>query len=159
MKTIVLCMFILILLLFPKSISGISCLYNFKQDNAFLSSYSNLNQPPENVSIDGPVLGNTGTYYEYSFYCDDPEDDEVYYYIKWGTPSCPAIYGPFSSSTSTYIGFIWEKRGTYNITVKAVDINGAESDIVSLYVRMPHYFFVNRVINVYQIWKNHFFTF
>ncbi|MFO8077682.1 MAG: hypothetical protein R6U21_03460 [Thermoplasmatota archaeon] len=105
----------------------------------------NPNNAPENVSIDGPIRGKAGTYYEYSFYCDDPEGDDVNYYIKWGTPSCPAIYGPFPSSSPAIIGFVWGEIGSYNITVKAVDIHGAESDIISLTVTMPLYNLLYRI--------------
>ena len=58
-----------------------------------------LNSPPENVTINGPVRGKIGELYNYTFTCDDPDNDTVSYYIKWGTASCPAIYGPYPSST------------------------------------------------------------
>jgi hypothetical protein len=143
MKKIILIMFIFILLNIPTVISY-SNLIRYKRDKTDLSSNININNPPENVSIEGPLIGRAGTLYEYSFYCDDPEDDEVNYYIKWGTPSCPAIYGPYHSSSFAVIGFVWEKYGLYNITVKAVDVHGAESDIVTLFVTMPHFHYCNK---------------
>ena len=115
-----------------------------------LSEY--LNNPPENVSIDGPISGRAGTLYEYSFYCDDPEGDDVNYYIKWGTPSCPVVYGPYPSSSQAIIGYSWGTMTIYNITVKAVDVYGAESDIVSLIVAMPFYISLHRII--FQIIQN-----
>ena len=138
MKKIFVSLFILFLILVPTAIGN----YNFfihHQDNKYSFSNIYLNNPPENVSIEGPIKGKAGTLYNYSFYCDDPEGDDVNYYIKWGIPSCPAIYGTYPSSSSAIIGFVWEKQGRYNITVKAVDIHGAESDIVSLYITMPNY--------------------
>lgn len=136
-------MLIFIILNVPTVISY-SNLIGYKQDRTYLYFNININNPPENVSIEGPIIGKAGSLYEYSFYCDDPEGDEVNYYIKWGTPSCPAIYGPYPPSSYAVIGFFWEKHGLYNITVKAVDIHGAESDIVSLFVTMPHFHYSNR---------------
>ena len=74
------------------------------------------------------------------------------YYIKWGIPSCPAIYGTYPSSSNAIIGFAWENQGRYNITFKAVDIHGAESEIVSLFVTMPQNNYIKRI-------ENHFLQF
>jgi hypothetical protein len=141
-------MFIISLILVPTAIGN----YNFfiyNKETSYSSSNIKLNNPPENVSIEGPINGKAGTLYNYSFYCDDPEGDDVNYYIKWGIPSCPAIYGTYPSSSSAVIGFAWENQGRYNITFKAVDIHGAESDIISLFVTMPHNIFIKRVGNLF----------
>ncbi len=145
MKKLVLYTVIFLLLLLPETVTGNPYLPCSHQDTSLKSLSLNMNNPPENVSIDGPIRGKAGTFYEYSFYCDDPEGDDVSYYIKWGTPSCPAIYGPFPSSSPAIIGFIWGEIGRYNITVKAVDEHGAESDISSLIVTMPTYNIFQRI--------------
>ena len=145
LKKLVLCLFIFIFLLIPETVIGTPYLFSTHQDNSLRSISFKQNNPPENVSINGPTRGETGTLYEYSFYCDDPEGDKVNYYIKWGTPSCPIIYGPFPSSSPTIIGVVWDKIGRYDITVKAVDVHGAESDIISLPVTMPLYPLLNRI--------------
>ena len=141
---------IIFILLFVPATFGKSNVFIHCQDNSYLSLKKIINNPPENVSIKGPINGKAGTLYNYSFYCDDPEGDYVNYYIKWGIPSCPAIYGPYHSSSNAIIGFAWENKGLYNITVKAVDIHGAESDIVSLFVKMPHNKFIDRIENLFQ---------
>ena len=102
-----------------------------------------LNSPPENVTINGPVRGKIGELYNYTFTCDDPDNDTVSYYIKWGTASCPAIYGPYPSSTPISIGNVWDKISNYTITCKAVDVHGAESPIQSLHIIMPHHLLSN----------------
>jgi hypothetical protein len=136
-------------LLFVPATLGNSNVFIYTQDSSYLSFKKILNKPPENVSIDGPINGRAGALYNYSFYCDDPEGEDVNYYIKWGIPSCPAIYGSYPSSSNAIIGFVWENQGIYNITVKAVDIHGAESNIVSLFVTMPHNNLIKRVENLF----------
>ena len=145
MKKLALYIVIFILLLLPVTVIANPYLPCSYKDKSLKSLILIPNNPPENVSIDGPIRGRAGTFYEYSFYCDDPEDDDVRYYIKWGTPSCPAIYGPFPSSSPAIIGFVWGEVGRYNITVKAVDEHGAESDIISLIVTMPTYNIFQRI--------------
>lgn len=145
MKKLVPSIVIFILLLIPVTVLGDSYLLCSYKDKLLNSISFHLNNPPENVSIDGPIRGKAGTSYEYTFNCDDPEGDDVNYYIKWGTPSCPVIYGPYPSSSPAIIGFVWGNLGRYNITVKAVDIHGAESDIISLTVTMPIYHFFHRI--------------
>lgn len=117
-----------------------------------------LNNPPENVSISGPVFGKSGELNEYSFYCDDPEGDNVSYYIKWES-SCPTVYGPFESSTPINLSYLWKKSGFYTISFKAVDIHGAESEIVYFDMVMPLHlklacisFFNNFINNFYYIY-------
>lgn len=95
-----------------------------------------LNNPPENVSVSGPVFGRAGELTEYTFYCDDPEGDNVSYYIKWES-SCPTVYGPFESSVSTPLSYLWGKSGFYTISFKAVDTYGAESEIVYFDIVIP----------------------
>lgn len=148
MKKILLILIIFILLFVPATL-GESNILIHSQDTSYLPLKKILNNPPENVSIEGPINGRARTLYNYSFYCDDPEGDDVNYYIKWGIPSCPAIYGTYPSSSNAIIGFAWENQGRYNITVKAVDIHGAESDIVSLFVTMPQHNFIKRVGNLF----------
>jgi len=97
---------------------------------------SYLNNPPENVSISGPVFGKSGELNEYSFYCDDPEGDNVSYYIKWES-SCPTVYGPFESSIPINLSYLWKKSGFYTISFKAVDEYGGESEIVYFDMVMP----------------------
>jgi len=141
-------MVFLFLILAPVAIGSYN-LFFYPKYNPYSISIMNINKPPENLSIEGPIRGKAGTLYNYSFYCDDPEGDDVNYYIKWGIPSCPAIYGTYPSSSSAMIGFLWKNQGRYNITVKAVDIHGAESDMVSLFVTMPHYDFIKRAESLF----------
>ncbi|MBS3802307.1 MAG: hypothetical protein KGY65_06110, partial [Candidatus Thermoplasmatota archaeon] len=78
----------------------------------------------------------SGELTEYTFYCDDPEGDNVSYYIKWES-SCPTVYGPFESSVSTPLSYLWGKSGFYTISFKAVDTYAAESEIVYFDIVMP----------------------
>ncbi|HMA83663.1 MAG TPA: hypothetical protein VKP59_05480 [Candidatus Thermoplasmatota archaeon] len=113
-----------------------------------------LNNPPENVSVSGPVFGRAGELTEYAFYCDDPEGDNVLYYIKWES-SCPAVYGPFESSVDTPLSYLWGKSGFYTISFKAVDTYGAESEIVYFDIVMPmnnyarYISFLNNVFDIF----------
>jgi len=132
-KKIVCVLCILVIVLLPVMVqSGSDKVIREEQ----MAGVSLLNNPPENVSISGPVFSRSGKLTEYTFYCDDPEGDNVFYYIKWES-SCPTVYGPFESSVDTSLSYLWGKSGFYTISFKAVDTYGAESEIVYFDIVMP----------------------
>ena len=103
-----------------------------------------LNRPPELPIITGPVKGKTGEEYDYKISTIDPDGDEIYYWIEW-FQGCPGVNwdGPYKSGDEIIKTNSWTEKGTYTISVKAKDINGAESDWATLEVTMPK----NKVIN------------
>ena len=97
----------------------------------------NLNSPPETPTITGPTNGNAGTLYTYTFNSVDPDDDDVYYYIKWDDGHTEIWEGPYVSGENANIDHIYTKQGTFTIEAKAKDSQGEESDWGTLTVTMP----------------------
>jgi hypothetical protein len=100
-----------------------------------------FNQPPDAPTIDGPKSGKVGAELEYIVSCTDPEDDEVYYYIRWGCDGCTEyhVYGPYPSGADVILSHSWGKKGDYTIQAFAKDANEAESDEVTFDVSIPRF--------------------
>ena len=100
-------------------------------------AFGEANEPPSTPSIDGEISGKAGKPYEYTFKADDPDGEDVYYFIYWGDGIMEPWNGPHPSGGEVTISHTWEEKGTYNISAKAKDIYGAESDWGILEVTMP----------------------
>jgi len=81
--------------------------------------------PPSMPSIDGPEMGSTNTTYYYNITSSDPENDRIKYIIDWGDEITETDY--FDSGKMVRISHSWNKEGTYEIKIKAIDEDGAES--------------------------------
>jgi hypothetical protein len=115
------------------------------------------NNPPDKPIIDGPISGNTGVSYSYSFNSTDPEGHDVWYYVKWGDGSIEDWFGPFSSGVEVPQSHIFKNSGTYIIYAKGKDSNGAESDWAEFTVAMPRNRAIkNPFLNFFQIHPNLF---
>ncbi len=66
---------------------------------------------------------------EYTFRTSttDPEGDQVLYQWRWGDGTQTNWLGPFNSGEEATATKSWNAKGTYSITVKAKDVNDAES--------------------------------
>jgi len=95
------------------------------------------NDPPNKVYIDGPVDGNVGTTYDYTFTTTDPNDHNVYYYIEWGDGEVEDWTGPYHSGEEATISHTWAKQGMFIIRAKAKDPFNAEGSWGTLSVTMP----------------------
>jgi len=100
--------------------------------SGFSTTYSVVitgpNSPPNTPGApSGPNTGNVGSSYQFTFSTTDPDNDNVKYGIDWddGTPIQWTGFTP--SGTPAQRSHIWGSSGTYNIKVKAEDINGAQS--------------------------------
>ena len=58
----------------------------------------------------------------------DPDGDQIYYKWNWGDGNTSTWLGPYESQEITSANYTWSQKGTYDITVKAKDQNGHESD-------------------------------
>ena len=91
-------------------------------------TYGIGNQPPNKpVKPSGPTSGKVGVSYTYSSSTTDPDGDQLYYWFDWGDGTNSGWVGPFASGATASANYSWSTKGTYNITVKARDTNGAES--------------------------------
>jgi len=95
------------------------------------------NNPPNTPEINGTIKGKVGTQYNYEIVTTDPDEDDVFYYIQWGDGNISGWLGPYSSGEEVTVTHTWNKKGNYNIKVKAKDVNGNESNWGSLMVSIP----------------------
>jgi len=81
---------------------------------------------PSKPNINGPSSGKTGTY-TFSFASTDPNNDKIQYKINWGDAEVYEYTDFYNSEEVSYKTHNYDKEGTYNIKVKAIDIDKMES--------------------------------
>jgi len=92
------------------------------------------NHPPDKPDIEGPTGGYVNVSYTYNFTSNDPEGDDISYFIDWDDGSTSS-WSSFISSGDTYSSnHIWNKEGSYNLKVKAKDEHGDESEWSNLLI-------------------------
>jgi hypothetical protein len=107
---------------------------------AELAEIAELQAPIKPVITNGATNGKIGEEYTYSALTTDPQNDEIYYLWGWGDNTDSGWTGPYESGIECEISNSWEKRGNYNIKVKAKDGDGHESEWSDpLSVSMPKY--------------------
>jgi parallel beta-helix repeat protein len=110
---------------------------NNKDMYPLMKPWTQQNSPPFKPVIIGPTFGEAGKEYEYIFFSIDLDNDDVYYYIKWGDQTVEEWIGPYASGVEVTIPHTWKEKGTYIISVKAKDTHDAESDWGTLQIWMP----------------------
>ena len=73
---------------------------------------------------------------EYTFYTEDPEGDDLYYWIEWGDGDKEEWIGPYGLGEKVKLKHSWSDYGIYNITAKVKDVSDFESDWSFLLVRI-----------------------
>lgn len=85
--------------------------------------------PPEKPQRpDGPTEGVVGVEYTFSTRTTDPEGEQVSYLWDWGDGTHSEWLGPFDSGATVYASHTWTEVEKYEITVKAKDSHGGESN-------------------------------
>jgi len=92
---------------------------------------------PEAPSINGETQGHYGESYDYTFVSNDPENQDIRYYIDWGDGSYKDWIGPYSSGQEITVSHTWDEENTYTIRAKAKDTLDVESPWSTLEVTMP----------------------
>jgi hypothetical protein len=104
-------------------------LMQFSPDTLFGYELCETNLPPDTPETpDGPTTGATAIEYTFTTTTTDPEGEDVYYKFDWGDGNFSDWIGPFGSGATGDGSYIWTAAGTYDIKVKAKDINDGESD-------------------------------
>jgi len=86
-------------------------------------------EPPEKPQrLDGPTEGVVGVEYTFSTSTTDPEGENVSYWWEWDNGTPGEWTDPYDSGETVYASHIWTETGEYNITVKAKDPHGEESE-------------------------------
>jgi len=93
--------------------------------------------------ITGPGTGVPGQSYDFEAVTTSYNNLELYYKWDWGDGTESEWMGLYRSGEPCEASHTWKEKGTYNVRVKAKDVNDAESDWGQLEVTMPR----NRAIN------------
>jgi hypothetical protein len=90
----------------------------------------------------GPIAGKLNIKYTYSTSTSDPDNDRLLYMFDWGDGTQSNWLGPHDSGETIEANHKWNIKGTYEIKVKARDIDGETSEWSDpLSVSMPRYKF------------------
>ena len=86
------------------------------------------NEPPSITTITGTIRGKIYTYYNYTFYAIDPDNDEIYYLIHWGDGIVFYWMGPYKSGEKVTISYCFQlmpdvKYNELIISARAKDIH------------------------------------
>jgi hypothetical protein len=101
-------------------------LISIAENTTYDFELTSINLPPNIPVITGEKNGSATTAYEYTFTSDDPEENDVWYFIEWGDGWKTRWVGPYSSGTSHSQERAWVE-GNYTIRCKAKDIYDVES--------------------------------
>ena len=82
------------------------------------------NIPPLSPDIYGPNHGKPDDEYEYVFFVEDPDNDDIFLHIDWGDGDSTGWIGPLSSIEYVKSSHIWNESGTYVIKTKLKDYCG-----------------------------------
>ena len=95
-----------------------------------------VESPPEKPTIKGPTVGKIGKEYDYTFSTDDPDEDEIFYYINWGDDQLDKWIGPYESGEDVILSHNWSSSEIFTIKVIAKDNCGAISEPETIEVIM-----------------------
>lgn len=95
------------------------------------------NSPPALPEISGPSSGKSGVEYDFSFVTNDPDEDDILYYIDWGDGIIEEWIGPFASGQELILNHSWSENGRYFIKAKAKDIKYEESTWKTFVINIP----------------------
>ena len=96
-----------------------------------------VNNPPDEPTIQGDTNGKIGETYTYTISGTDPDNDMINYFVDWDDGSDSGWQGPYSSGTSIELSHSWSERGSYTVKAKTMDSEGSESNWATLQVSMP----------------------
>jgi hypothetical protein len=102
--------------------------YDINSIDVICTGYGKVSDPPETPSApSGPSKGDLGESYSFSASSTDPDGDKIKYVFDWGdeTTSETSFHNSGQSGSTSHK---WNNGGTFEVRVKAVDINGAESE-------------------------------
>jgi hypothetical protein len=97
-------------------------------DDVVVSKGEGSQDPNKPAKPSGPTTGKPGEEYTYSTYYSDPEGEQVYYMWNWADGTFSDWIGPYDSGDTASATHSWDDLGTYNIRVKAKDINNNETE-------------------------------
>ena len=72
----------------------------------------------------GQTNGKAGKEYTYTSVTTEPQGDNIYYLFDWGDGNDSSWVGPYNSGEEGSASHTWASKGSYNIRVKAKNVNG-----------------------------------
>ena len=105
--------------------------------------------PGKPYEIAGPYSGTPGIEYEFCTFAFDPDGSDLYYWFDWGDETNSGWIGPYASGELACANHTWDKKGMYEIRVKAKNYYGLQSEWSDpLIVNMPRS--KNLFINIFE---------
>jgi hypothetical protein len=92
-----------------------------------LRLYPISNPPSKPPTPDGPKSGRINSIHTYSTSCIEPDGDRIRYLFDWGDGNT-TITEYYHTGETVRASYMWYKQGSFNIRVKAQDINGVWSN-------------------------------
>jgi outer membrane protein assembly factor BamB len=112
------------------------------------------NFPPYKPTIYGPSIGKTGLEYSYVITTNDPNGDDVYYWISWHENyPVNSWEGPFKSGEEFKINYTYQNDGIYNLKIKSKDIHDGESEWANIRITMPKININSNMKIIFQYYK------
>lgn len=117
------------------------------------------NEPPNIPTINGPIKGRLGLYYEYEFLSTDPDGNDIWYIVDWDDGNIEE-YGPYHSGEEASEIHYWDYSDSFTIKAKTKDVFGNESDWETFDITMPKskendrfvfINFINRIIEKFPL--------
>ena len=91
------------------------------------TNFNHMADAPNIATIQGPASGKYGEVNQYNVSTTDDQGDQVFYKVDWGDRTQSDWLGPYDSGEPVVINHKWQKKGDYNIRVKAKDINNFQT--------------------------------
>jgi len=104
------------------------------------------NNPPETPNITGPASGKPKVELYYTFSTNDPELDNVFYFVDWDDGTNSGWIGPNASGEEVKVKHKWNTKDVFTIKCKAKDTSGAESEWATMEVNIPRYKYIGNIL-------------
>jgi len=111
---------------------------------------AHIGKEPDLPSITGPIIGKAGVTYNYTFWANDPEGDDVYIHVLFDKDE--VVIGSCHSSEKVTQPWAW-KWGRHIIQAYAVDIDGHQS-ATSVQPAYMYGFFFNLIRHLIDFFRH-----
>lgn len=85
------------------------------------------NYPPSPPVINGANKVKKGVDSTYEFTSNDPDGDDLYYYVEWGDGSNTSWIGPYTAGKLINLNHKWDEKNSFQIKAKVKDDDRVES--------------------------------